>query len=308
MKYIMGIDVGGTSVKIGQFKENLTLVDKWEIPTNKEEQGIKILEDIVQSIKSKIDLEEILGYGFGVPGPVSGKVVIECVNLGWPSNYPLVDIVESLTGNANIYVENDANVATLGELSKGAAKEFHSAVMLTLGTGIGGGIVVNDAIISGANGAAGEFGHIQVERDHGFPCNCGSTGCLETVASASGIKSLYQKYKVEQPFKGVKDLLDPSAKAIMDLAVKGDALASYTIDQVASYLGYASHLVAMSVNPEVIIFGGGVSKAGDFLLDKIREAYAMYPFKATKNMKFLLATLGNDAGIYGAAGLVKSHG
>lgn len=234
--------------------------------------------------------------------------MIECVNIGWPKDYHLASVCESLSGCSNISVENDANVATLGELAKGSAKHYHSAVMLTLGTGIGGGVVVDDVVIPGANGASGEFGHIQIERENGFPCNCGNTGCLETLASASGIKALYHKYKLEQPFKGEVVLEDPSAKKIMNMAKEGDPLALYTIDQVASYLAYASHIISLSVNPEVIIFGGGVSKAGEFLIDKIRKEFAKYPFKATKNTKFLLATLGNDAGMVGAAGLVKNHG
>jgi len=308
MKYIMGIDVGGTTVKIGQFKKDLTLVKNWEIATNKKNQGLEIIEDIVSSIKEHVSLEEIIGYGFGVPGPVKDDVVIECVNIGWPNDYHLARICETLTGNSNIYVENDANVATLGELSKGSAKNYHSAVMLTLGTGIGGGVVVDDKVISGAHGASGEFGHIQIERQDGFPCNCGNTGCLETVASASGIKSLYHKYKLKDVFQNKDVLKDPSAKKIMNMAKEGDPLALYTIDQVASYLAYASHIISLSVNPEVIIFGGGVSKAGNFLIEKIRKEFAKYPFKATKNTKFLLASLGNDAGMVGAAGLVKSHG
>ncbi len=307
MNYIMGIDVGGTTVKIGQFSEDLTLLSKWEIHTDKKNQGLNIIEDIIASIKDHVPLEEIIGYGFGVPGPVKDGVVIECVNIGWPNDYHLASITKTLTDNDHIYVENDANVATLGELSKGAAKNYHSAVMLTLGTGIGGGIVIDDQVVGGADGAAGEFGHIQIERTDGFPCNCGNTGCLETVASASGIKRLYQQNKIMNPFQTKNHLEDPSAKKIMNLAKEGDELASYTIDQVASYLAYASHIISLSVNPEVIIFGGGVSKAGTFLLDKVEALFGHYPFKATKQTKFLLATLGNDAGMVGAAGLVKNH-
>lgn len=308
MNYIMGIDIGGTTVKIGQFNETLELITKWEIATDKKNQGLNIIEDVVSSIKDHVSLEEIIGYGFGVPGPVKDGVVIECVNIGWPNDYHLASICETLTNNEHIYVENDANVATLGELSKGVAKNYHSAVMLTLGTGIGGGIVIDGQVVGGADGAAGEFGHIQVERTDGFPCNCGNTGCLETVASASGIKSLYHRNKLERPFQSKSNVEEPSAKKIMNLAKEGDELASYTIDQVASYLAYAAHIISLSVNPEVIIFGGGVSKAGSFLIDKVQKLFSVYPFKATKQTKFLLATLGNDAGMVGAAGLVKNDG
>ena len=308
MQYIMGIDVGGTSVKIGQFDASLELLHKWEIHTDKKNQGLDIVKDVISSIKKHVQLEDIIGYGFGVPGPVKDGVVIECVNIGWPSEYHLADICQTITGNKNIYVENDANVATLGELSKGSAKNYHSAVMLTLGTGIGGGIVIENQVVSGANGASGEFGHIQIVREGGFSCNCGNTGCLETVASASGIRRLFHHYKLETKLKSHTTLKDPSAKSIMNMAKNGDELALYTIDQVSAYLAYASHIISLSVNPEVIIFGGGVSKAGEFLLDKIRTLFQNYPFKATKNTKFLLASLGNDAGMYGAAGLVMNHG
>jgi glucokinase len=308
MKYIMGIDVGGTTVKIGQFSETLELVHKWEIHTDKKNQGLEIIEDIISSIKKHVALEDVIGYGFGVPGPVKDGVVIECVNIGWPKEYHLADICKTLAGNDAVYVENDANVATLGEIAKGSAKHYHSAVMLTLGTGIGGGVVIDNQVVSGANGASGEFGHIQIEREHGFACNCGNTGCLETLASASGIKRLFHHYKETTTLQTKLTSNDPSAKIIMNAAVENDELALYTINQVASYLAYAAHMISLSVNPEVIIFGGGVSKAGDFLLDKVRALFKKYPFKATKDTKFLLASLGNDAGMVGAAGLVKNNG
>lgn len=304
-KYIYGIDVGGTSVKIGLFTVQGELVDKWSIKTDKSEKGKQVLHDIYNSIKNReVSLTEILGYGFGVPGPVADEIVFECVNIGW-KNFDIKKEFGKLVHSDSIYVANDANAATLGETWKGAGKGYGDCAMLTLGTGVGGGIVSNSQIVSGGLGAAGEIGHLKVEFKDPAPCNCGGAGCLETYASATGIKRLYTKYMTES---GI-DMTDisPSAKTVMDLAQEGDEISVKTMNDVYHYLGYACHVLSVISNPDVIILGGGISRAGQYLLDNVYYHFNEYLYAPVKNTKIVLAELGNDAGIYGAAAMVVKH-
>ena len=304
-KYLIGIDIGGTTVKIGQFLENGELVNKYEIPTDTSDQGKNILFDIYKSLLDKhINLDEVIGYGFGVPGPVINNQVTQCVNLGW-ENYDVVGYFSQMVNNNAIYVNNDANVAALGEAFSGAAKGKQDVVMMTLGTGLGGGIISNGVPVEGHHGAAAELGHIIVNL-HGRICNCGNSGCLETIASATGIVREYKELKEELNIPSILDNQELSAKAIMDAAKNKDQLSENVINNVAFYLGYACHIISVTTNPEVIVIGGGVSKAGNFLLDKVQSAFSKYHFEAVKDTVIKLATLGNDAGMYGAALLVKN--
>jgi glucokinase len=308
-KYIFGIDIGGTSCKIGLFNLKGVLLKNWDVFTNKEENGKYILNDVFNSIHNQIvDLDEIYGYGFGVPGPVVNSKVVRCVNLGW-KDYDLVSIFSKLTNNKNIIVQNDANVAALGETIYGAGIGFENSAMITLGTGIGGGIVVDGKIVNGVHGSAGELGHLNVIKDNGRLCNCGNHGCLETVASATGIKNLYNELKSK---RNVYSLLSDkdriSAKMIIDAAKKGDLLALEVVDSFTYYVGYACSILSITVNPAIIIIGGGVSKAGSFILDKIDKYFRELIFVPVKPTQIVLAKLGNDAGMYGAARLVKYNG
>lgn len=307
MKYIIGIDVGGTTVKIGVFDVSGNLRRKWSIFTNKEENGKHIIHDVYVSLqKKKINLNDVVGYGFGVPGPVVNGTVLQAVNIGWPE-YDLALEFSQLVQNSNVHVGNDANVAALGEVFKGAAKGKKDIAMITLGTGIGGGIIIDGHSIEGVFGAGGELGHIVVEFDHPRQCNCGSKGCLETIASATGIKKEFTYLANTGNYQtSLKNIEHPSAKKIFDAAMNGDELSGVVIDKVAAALGYLCHMVSLVVNPEVIVFGGGVSRAGDFLFDKVRTEFKKYKFNAVQSTKIIGAELGNDAGMYGAAYMVAN--
>jgi len=305
-KYVFGIDVGGTSIKIGLFSLYGDLVETWSIRTNKKNSGGHIVHDIYMSIKKKgINFDEVLGYGFGVPGPVVDGIVVECVNLGW-KNFDLKESFLSFVQSGLIYVENDANVATLGETWKGAGKAYENCAMITLGTGVGGGVVSNSRIVDGGFGAAGEIGHLKVDLSNLAPCNCGGKGCLETVASATGIKRLYKQYMEESGVDMSK--VKPSAKRVMDIAKDGDPVAMKTMEDVFYYLGYACHVLSIVTNPDVIIFGGGVSKAGEYLTSNVYRYFTKFLFNPVKDTRLVLAELGNEAGMYGAAWLVVNNG
>jgi len=305
-QYVYGFDVGGTTVKIGLFKVDGSLQEKWEIKTNTTEYGKHILNDIFDAISKKgISLDEIAGYGFGVPGPVIQGKVVKCVNLGW-EDYDLESEFASLVGNAVIRVSNDANVAALGEAWMGAARGLQNMAMITLGTGVGGGIIVDSKIVDGAHGGAGEIGHMIVKHKDGFLCNCGNTGCLETVASATGIKRLYTQLMIQED--KALDENGPSAKYIVNLARKGDPIALETLEEVTYYLGYACQVLSVTTNPDVIVIGGGVSKAGPFLINKIDDNFRKIVFKPVNHTRIVQAQLGNDAGIYGAASLALNNG
>lgn len=308
-KYIFGVDLGGTTVKMGLFKEDASLLDKWEIPTVKDNNGEGILPDIARSIKSKIadkniDKEDILGVGIGVPGPVDSKgVIYQAANLGWD----VFNVSETLSGLVGLPVKagNDANVAALGEMWKGGGAGYGNMVMVTLGTGVGGGIIVEGEILAGYKGSGGEIGHIHVQDGEEKCCGCGNKGCLEQYASATGIVYIAKKRLAKDDTPSVlRQREDFSAKTVWDAVKSGDALAIEVAEQFGEYLGKALASIACVVNPEIIVIGGGVSKAGDILLDYIVKNYLPYVFRGSRETKFALATLGNDAGIYGAAKLM----
>ncbi len=308
-KYGFGVDVGGTTIKMGFFETSGALLDKWEIKTNKENNGAAILSDIAKAVDNKLAQEgisksEVQGIGIGVPGPVrSDGVVNVCVNLGWG----VIDVAAEL-GNLTglpIKVGNDANVAALGEMWQGGAKGCKDVIVVTLGTGVGGGIIVDGKIVAGHDGAGGEIGHITVNNDEIEPCNCGQYGCLEQYTSATGIvrmaKRKLAKSSAETSLRSFKEL---TAKDIFDEAKAGDAIAGELVDEVGSILGAALSNMACVVNPEIIVIGGGVSKAGSILIDTIQKHFVETSFHACRNTKFALASLGNDAGIYGCMQMI----
>ncbi len=308
-KYGFGVDVGGTTIKMGFFETSGALLDKWEIKTNKENNGESILSDIAKAVDNKLAQEgisksEVQGIGIGVPGPVrSDGVVNVCVNLGWG----VIDVATEL-GNLTglpIKVGNDANVAALGEMWQGGAKGCKDVIVVTLGTGVGGGIIVDGKIVAGHDGAGGEIGHITVNNDEIEPCNCGQYGCLEQYTSATGIvrmaKRKLAKSSEETTLRNFKEL---TAKDIFDEAKAGDAIAGELVDEVGSILGSALSNMACVVNPEIIVIGGGVSKAGSILIDTIQKHFVETSFHACRNTKFALASLGNDAGIYGCMRMI----
>lgn len=303
-KYGFGVDIGGTTCKIGLFETSGKMLDKWEIPTNKADNGGHILDDVAASIDEKmksasIAKEDVEGIGVGVPGPVleDGSVSV-CVNLGW-GQVQVADELSSKTG-LPVKVGNDANVAALGEMWQGGGKGYTGVVMVTLGTGVGGGIIHNGKIIPGANGAGGEIGHITVNTEEKDTCGCGRHGCLEQYASATGIvrmaKKLLAEKDAESSLRGFEPL---TAKDIFDEAKKGDALALEAVEILGETLGMALSNIACVVNPQVFVIGGGVSRAGDILIDTVAKHFKEHAFASCKDTKFALASLGNDAGMYG---------
>lgn len=307
-EYCFGIDVGGTTIKCGLFDVKGNLLDKWEIPTRTENNGVYILPDTATAIAEKmkekeITREEVAGIGLGVPGPVNEKgEVAAAVNLHWGYMH-LVDQMERLTG-LPVKAGNDANVAALGEMWQGGGAGYHNIVLVTLGTGVGGGIIQNGKIVTGTHGAGGEIGHIYVTDDVDFDCNCGNRGCLEQVASATGITYLARRRLAKDAAPSVLRGAEISAKAVFDAVKAGDAVAMEIADKFGEYLGKALANIAGVMDPEVFVIGGGVSKAGDILFEFIGKYYRQYAFMSCKDTPFALAELGNDAGIYGAAKMV----
>ncbi len=308
-KLCFGVDLGGTTVKMGLFTVEGSLLCDWEIPTRKEEKGAFILDDIANSIQEKIASEElnkddIVGVGIGVPGPVTRTGIVKgCVNLGW-GDTPVEEILKDKLG-LPAKAGNDANVAALGELWQGGGKGFDSLVMITLGTGVGGGVVLDGKIITGTNGAAGEIGHMPVVYDETATCNCGKKGCLEQVASATGIVKEAKRFlDAEDAPSTLRDIPDFTCKDVFDAAKAGDPIAVKTAERLGEYLGIALAHVAGVVDPDVFIVGGGVSKAGEYLINIIQKHYTEKAFNPSKHTTVRLATLGNSAGIYGAAKLV----
>lgn len=303
-KYGFGVDVGGTTIKMGFFETSGKLIDKWEIKTDTSNGGENILSDIAKAIDNKLAQEgisknDVQGVGVGVPGPVNSKgIVHKCVNLGW-GVFNVEEELASLTG-LKVKAGNDANVAALGEMWQGAGKGSEDMVMVTLGTGVGGGIIVDGKVIAGANGAGGEIGHITVNNDEIEACNCGQYGCLEQYTSATGIvrmaKRKLAKTDEETSLRAVEEL---SAKTIFDEAKKGDKIAGELVEELGKILGGTLSNIAAVTNPEVIVIGGGVSKAGQILIDTIHKHFTESVFHACKDTRFVLAGLGNDAGMYG---------
>ncbi len=307
-EYCFGIDVGGTTVKCGLFNVKGDVLEKWEIPTRTENNGCNILPDVAAAIAAKIaekklDRTEIAGVGVGVPGPVNEEgEVPTAVNLHWGYVH-LVEQMERLTG-LPVKAGNDANVAALGEMWKGGGAGYHNVVLVTLGTGVGGGIIHNGQIVTGSHGAGGEIGHIHVTDDVDRDCNCGNRGCLEQVTSATGITYLANRRLAKDDAPSVLRGQEISAKAVFDAVNENDALAMEIAEEFGRYLGMALANVAGVVDPDVFVIGGGVSKAGPILLEYIEKYYKKYAFATCKETPFALAELGNDAGIYGAAKLV----
>ena len=309
MKYGFGVDLGGTTVKIAYFDQEGTLLTKWEIPTDKTDGGKKILPDIAASIqdfitKQSIDPASLLGIGIGVPGPVNNKgVVNRCVNLGWGE----VDIRGTLSGLTGMPVEagNDANVAALGEAWKGGGEGCKNMVFATLGTGVGGGIVVDGKIVHGVHGAGGEIGHLTVNKYEKEHCGCGKCGCVEQYCSATGIVRIAEQFlRSSDADSALREILPLTCKDVFDAAKAGDQLANEILDKVYQYMGQFLAIICCVVDPELVVLGGGVSKAGQPLLDGARRYFDEYIFHAATSTRFALASLGNDAGAYGAFKMV----
>lgn len=305
MKYGFGIDLGGTTVKIAYFDQDGTMLDSWEIPTVTENNGCRILPDIATSLKDYCDRNHIpqsslLGAGIGVPGPVDANgVVNKCVNLGW-GVFNISLELGKLTG-MKITAGNDANVAALGEYWKGGGAGYNSMVFVTLGTGVGGGIVLDGKLLHGAHGSGAELGHMVLNRDETDVCGCGKHGCVEQYCSATGIVRLAKKHLAASMEPSVlRDLKEMTCKDIFDASKSEDRLAGEILDRYFDYMGEFLGDVCSVIDPEVVVLGGGVSKAGNVLLSGIQPYFQKYVFHAASGARFALASLGNDAGAYGA--------
>lgn len=308
MNYCFGVDIGGTTVKIGLFTTEGELLDKWEIKTRTENHGAAILADIAEALEKKlsdsgISKEDVEGIGVGIPAPVSDDGIVKnTANLGW--GYKEVKReMEELTG-IKVAVGNDANVAALGEMWLGAGKGFKNLIMVTLGTGVGGGVIVNGHPIIGANGAGGEIGHICVKYDEIDSCGCGNKGCLEQYASATGITRLANMRLARNNDASALRGQPVDAKAVFDAVKAGDKVAEEIADEFGSYLGKAIANIATITDPSIVVIGGGVSKAGPILLTFVEKYFKENVFFANQNTEFVIAELGNDAGICGAAKLI----
>ena len=305
-KYVFGVDIGGTTVKLGLFDVEGNVLDKWEIPTRTEDDGCNILPDIADSIQEKmkqIDADTVVGVGVGAPGPVDGDGVIHrAVNLGW-GTFSVKETLENLL-HMPVMAGNDANVAALGEMWQGGGKGYKDLVVVTLGTGVGGGIICNGQMVTGADGAGGEIGHIHVEDNETEECGCHNIGCLEQYSSATGIARLARRRLEKDDAPSILRDVTISAKTVFDAVKFGDAVAIEVAEQFGEYLGKGLAAIAGVVNPEVFVIGGGVSKAGEVLFEYIKPYYMQYAFRGCRDAKFALATLGNDAGIFGAAKLI----
>ena len=311
-EYAFGIDLGGTTAKIGLFTTSGALLEKWEVPTDTSNAGEHILENLAAAILGKmkeqsIDPEQVEGVGIGVPGPVQNASVVPivCANLGGWGEQNVSARLSGLLDGLKVLVGNDANVAALGEIWMGAAKGCSSAVMVTLGTGVGGGVIVNNHVIDGTHGAGGEIGHLTVNRHETAVCGCGKKGCLEQYSSATGVVRCIKKLLDENPdtpcvLRGT----DFVAKDVFDAARSGDALAAREVDEMADTLGMALANIAATVDPEAFLVGGGVSRAGEVLFAPLTKHFKEYAFRSCRETPIKQASLGNDAGIYGAVRLI----
>lgn len=313
-KKLIGVDLGGTTIKFAILTAEGEIQQKWSLRTNILDEGSHIVPDIIESINHHIDLykmsrDQFIGIGMGTPGTVDrdNGTVIGAYNLNWKTLQPVKEQIEAGTG-LKFAIDNDANCAGLGERWKGAGNDGDDVAFITLGTGVGGGLIANRQLLHGIGGAAGEVGHIIVQ-PNGYQCTCGNHGCLEQYASATGVVHLAQDLAEEyegtsQLKKMIDDGDEITSKIVFDLAKERDYLANKVVDKVCYYLGLACANISNTLNPEFVVIGGGVSAAGDFLLKRVQRNFNEFAFATVRTSTQLkLAELGNDAGIIGAASL-----
>ena len=313
MKHCIGIDLGGTTVKLGVFTYDGALIQKKEIPTRKECGRDVIFDDIAVAVReiaheNSLELSDCL-IGMGIAGPVedTGRVEVS-VNLGMSAYYPGLEL-SKLLDSLPVSVVNDANAAALGEMWKGGGRGHKSMILITLGTGVGSGVIINGSVIHGTHGLGGEIGHIWVNPDEPDLCQCGGRGCLDQIASATGIvKYAHRFLSRSDRFSSIRGITDLSAKDVIEAAKSGDYLAMYTINYCMEFLGKAIADITYVIDPEIILIGGGISRAGEFIREIIYDHYKNYP-KIKKTLAPIeLAELGGDAGIYGAAYFARESG
>lgn len=316
-KKLLGIDLGGTTIKFGILTLEGEVQEKWAIETNTLENGRHIVSDIVESLKHRLSLygltkDDFLGIGMGSPGAVdrTSKTVTGAFNLNWADTQEVGSVIEKEVG-IPFFIDNDANVAALGERWVGAGANNPDVVFVTLGTGVGGGVIADGNLIHGVAGAGGEIGHMIVDPENGFMCTCGNKGCLETVASATGVvrvaRQLAEQYEGSSAIKAAIDNGDTvTSKDIFIAAEDGDKFANSVVERVSRYLGLAAANISNILNPDSVVIGGGVSAAGEFLRSRVEKYFVTFAFpQVKKSTKIKIAELGNDAGIIGAASLAN---
>ena len=314
MQYGFGVDLGGTTVKLAFFDREGNMLSKWEIPTVTADGGKQILPDIAAAVEgylkeSGIAKEQVIGIGIGVPGPVSDKgVVNRCVNLGW-GVFNIHEELSALTG-LPVKAGNDANVAALGEAWKGGGNGCENMIMATLGTGVGGGIIIDGKPVCGVHGAGGEIGHLVLNKDETEACGCGKYGCVEQYCSATGVVRVAKRHlQATDAPSSLRSLENMTCKDVFDAGKAGDAVALEILETVYDYMGQFLANVCCVADPEIVVLGGGVSRAGEPLLEGAKRYFDKYVFHACRGTRFALASLGNDAGAYGAFKLVlDAHG
>ncbi|MBO0467355.1 ROK family glucokinase [Enterococcus plantarum] len=313
-KKLIGIDLGGTTIKFAILTTDGDVQQKWSIETNILDEGRHIVPDIIESINHRISLYEMkqkdfIGIGMGTPGSVDIKkgTVIGAYNLNWTKKQNVKAQIEEATGIPFV-LDNDANVAALGERWKGAGENNPDVVFITLGTGVGGGIIAEGNLLHGVNGCAGEIGHVTVDPG-GFECTCGKRGCLETVSSATGVvrvaRHMSEEYAGDSQLKqAIDDGQDVSSKDVFDYALTDDPFALMVVDRVCYFLGLAIGNVGNTLNPSSVVIGGGVSAAGEFLRSRVQTYFEEFTFPEVRtSTQVKLAELGNEAGVIGAASL-----
>ncbi|HEN6632718.1 TPA: ROK family glucokinase [Streptococcus agalactiae] len=318
-KKLLGIDLGGTTIKFGILTLEGEVQEKWAIETNTLENGRHIVSDIVESLKHRLSLygltkDDFLGIGMGSPGAVdrTSKTVTGAFNLNWADTQEVGSVIEKEVG-IPFFIDNDANVAALGERWVGAGSNNPDVVFVTLGTGVGGGVIADGNLIHGVAGAGGEIGHMIVDPENGFTCTCGNKGCLETVASATGVvrvaRQLAEQYEGSSAIKAAIDNGDTvTSKDIFIAAEDGDKFANSVVERVSRYLGLAAANISNILNPDSVVIGGGVSAAGEFLRSRVEKYFVTFAFpQVKKSTKIKIAELGNDAGIIGAASLANQQ-
>ena len=316
-KWTIGVDLGGTTIKMAFINDVGDIIDKWEIDTDLAGKGANIIRDIARSLDEQLhkhgrSKQEVVGIGMGAPGFMNFEddSVFEAINIGW-KNFPLKSELEKMT-NLPVAVDNDANLAALGEMWKGAGEGAVDLICITLGTGVGGGVIMNGQIAHGINGMAGEIGHITCVPKGGYRCNCGRKGCLETVASATAIKrialSRFQDHSESRLYTIYQEKRDLTTKDVFDMAKLEDAFALSLVDEVACHLGKVLSNVAILLNPQKIVIGGGVSLSGDILLKPIDHYIKTFTLpRVYEKLELCKATLGNDAGVIGGAWLINKQ-
>lgn len=318
-KFIIAIDLGGTSAKMGVLNDNAEIIDRWSVETDISQEGTLIVPNIIQSIhgflnRENISIDDIKGIGLGTPGTINHEegTVVSAYNLNWRTVQHVRDQFQEAFP-VPFFMDNDANVAALGEQWQGAGEQADNVVMVTLGTGVGGGVVIDGQLVHGINQAAGEIGHMTIEFHDPIDCTCGKKGCLETVASATGAVNLATKHIND--FSGQSELKsmvergdEVSAYSIFQKAEEEqDEYALYIVDLYVDYLGRALSHIANTLNPANIIIGGGVSGSGEFLRSRVEKYFKEYSFSQIRETsKVVIAKLGNDAGMFGAAQIVNN--